>query len=260
MAHVARLRVFPIKSLDGHAVESASLVGPGALEGDREYAMCDPDGEPVTGKRDASVHRIRIAYEPHRDAVTVQHPDEELSTETFSLDAERGALNAWLSTALDRPVSLIKERQGGVPDHTDAPGPTLVSTATLRRVADWTDLSVHSVRRRFRANVEIGGVPPFWEDRLYGPEGATSRFLIGETTFAVAGPCRRCVVPTRDPDSGEPTPEFRETFVGHRRASRPAWTTRDALAEHFRLAVTTTVPEQSSPHLAVGDPVRLVGE
>lgn len=257
MAHVAGLRIFPIKSLDGHAVESAALVGPGGLEGDRKYAMCDPDGEPVTGKRDAGVHRIRAAYEPRRDSVTVQHPDDELTAETYSLDAERGSLNAWLSTALDRPVSLIKDRHGGIPDHSDAPGPTLVSTATLRRVADWIGISVHSVRRRFRANVEIGGVPPFWEDRLYAPAGASNRIAIGGTTLAVSGPCRRCVVPTRDPDSGEPTPGFRETFVGHRRASRPAWSTRDALGEHFRLAVTTTVPEQATPHLAVGDTVRL---
>jgi uncharacterized protein YcbX len=260
MAHVARLRVFPIKSLDGHDVDAARLVGSGGLDSDRAYAICDPAGDPVTGKRDAGVHRIRATFQPRRDSVTVELPADDAPAETLSLDADRGALNAWLSGALDRPVSLIKDRDGGFPDHTDAPGPTIVSTATLRRVAEWTGLSVHSIRRRFRANVEVAGVRPFWEDRLYGPEGTSSRLAIGDTTLAVTGPCRRCVVPTRDPDTGDPTPGFRETFVGHRRASRPAWASPEDLEEHFRLAVTTTVPEQRRPRVAVGDPVQPVSE
>lgn len=250
-----------MKSLDGTAVDAARLVGPGALEGDRSYAVCDPDGEPVTGKRDAAVHRIRASHDLARGELTVHEQGAPEAAETFSLDAERGALNAWLSAALDRdrPVSLVRDLDGGHPDDTTAHGPTLVSTGTLRRVAAWTDRPVHEVRRRFRANVEVGGVPPFWEDGLYGPGETPGRLVVGDTELTVAGPCRRCVVPTRDPDTGRETPGFRETFIGRRRASWPAWAPRDRLGTGFRLAVNTAVPDQPAPRLAVGDPVAVPG-
>lgn len=255
MPHVTRLRVFPIKSLDGREVSSAPLVGPGSLRGDREYAITDDDGEPVTGKRDARIHRIRATYTPERGAVTVEAPSDSVGPETYSLDGQRGALNAWFSEALDRPVSLVRNTGGGFPDDTAAHGPTLISTGTVRRVADWMDLSVHSVRRRFRANVEIGGVPPFWEDGLYAGNDGGATLDIGGTTLAVAGPSRRCVVPTRDPDTGEPMPDFRERFVARRRVSRPSWANTERLGEHFKLALNTSVPKQHSPAISVGDQV-----
>lgn len=258
MAHVSRLRVFPVKSLDGRDISAAPLVGPGSLRGDREYAITDADGEPVTGKRDASVHRIRTTYTPSRGEITVEETGSTGRPESFSLDGQRGALNAWLSDVLDRPVSLVGNTSGGFPDDTAAHGPTLISRGTLRRVAEWMGLSVHSVRRRFRANVEIDGVPPFWEDGLYGADEAGATLDIGGTTLTVAGPSRRCVVPTRDPDTGDPMPDFRERFVAHRRVSRPSWADKERLAEHFRLALNSAVPEQSSPSIAVGDPVSVV--
>lgn len=260
MPHVERLRVFPIKSLDGHDITSASLVGPGSLKGDREYAIMDPEEVPVTGKRDAGVHSVQTSYDTRHDSVTVQEHGEPASEEMFSLDAERGDLNAWLSDALDRPVSLVRNRGGGFPDRTEAHGPTIVSMATLRRVADWMELPVDSVRRRFRANVEIGGVPPFWEDGWYGSGESVGRIEIGETTLEVRGPCTRCIVPARDPDTGEEMPGFRERFVGKRRASRPAWVPCDRLEGHYCLAVSTAVPDQSEPRLTVGDPVKRLDE
>lgn len=255
MPHVTRLRVFPIKSLDGRDIQAAPLVGQGSLRGDREYAITDQDGEPVTGKRDARVHRIRTTFAPTRAEVTVEDLGESSVPETFSLDGERGALNAWFTNALDRPVSLVRNTGGGFPDDTKAHGPTLISTGTIRRVAQWMDLPAHSVRRRFRANVEIAGVPPFWEDGLYGAGDAGATLTVGETTLTVAGPSRRCVVPTRDPDTGEPMPDFRERFVAHRRVSRPSWANEERLGEHFRLALNTAVPDQQSPSLSVGDSV-----
>lgn len=260
MPHVERLLVFPIKSLDGRDVSSASLLGPGSLEGDREYAIMDPEGTPVTGKRDAGVHRIHANYDPRHDSVTVQEHGEPASEETFSLDAERGSFNAWLSEALDRPVSLVRNRGGGFPDRTEAHGPTIVSTATLRRVGEWMDLPLESVRRRFRTNVEISGVPPFWEDGWYGSGDSVRRIDVGGTILEVGGPCTRCIVPARDPDTGEEMSGFRATFVGQRRASRPSWVERDRLDGHFCLAVSTAVPEQTDPRLSVGDPVTVLDE
>ncbi|MFB6111223.1 MAG: MOSC domain-containing protein [Halobacteriaceae archaeon] len=250
MAHLARLRIFPIKSLDGHDIEETPLVGPGSLQGDRAYAITDDDGEAVTGKRTSAVHGLSAEYNLDQDAVTLRRVGDPTTERTFSLDGQRGSLNVWLSEYFGEPVSLIRDSAGGFPDDTEAHGPTLVSRATLRRVASWFDLGVDDVRRRFRANVEIGGVEPFWEDRLYG-EG-TTRLEVGETILTIDGPSRRCIVPARDPDSGRETPQFKARFVGHRRASRPSWVTPRQLGGHFRLAVNTVVPEQAAHSLRVG--------
>jgi uncharacterized protein len=52
--------------------------------------------------------------------------------------------------------------------------------------------------RRFRANLVISGARPWAED--------TWRVIrIGAVTFRVAKPCARCVVTTRDPDTGAQT-------------------------------------------------------
>jgi uncharacterized protein YcbX len=47
--------------------------------------------------------------------------------------------------------------------------PSVISTATIETVASWFDgLTVEGTRRRLRANVEVSGVPAFWEDRFVG--------------------------------------------------------------------------------------------
>lgn len=47
-------------------------------------------------------------------------------------------------------------------------GPTLISTAMIREVASWFDgIDSRGLRLRLRANLEIEGVPAFWEERLF---------------------------------------------------------------------------------------------
>ena len=144
----------------------------------------------------------------------------------------------------------------GQHDDRERHGPTVVSTATLREVAAWFDFDVESARRRFRANLEIGGVPPFWEDRLFTDSGEVVRFTVGDAVIDGVHPCQRCVVPSRDPDTGAETPDFRETFVRQREATMPPWTDCDRFDHPFRLMVNTRVPTESDGRtVRVGDPV-----
>ena len=46
---VTRLRVYPVKSFAGVDVDSAAVL-PWGLEGDRRWAVVDPDGEPITAR------------------------------------------------------------------------------------------------------------------------------------------------------------------------------------------------------------------
>lgn len=154
----------------------------------------------------------------------------------------------------------VRRNAVGQHDDRERHGPTVISTATLREVAAWFDISTDSARRRFRANLEVGGVPPFWEDNLFTDTGSVVAFRIGEAVIDGVHPCQRCVVPGRDPDTGTETPNFRETFVQRRRETAPSWTDCDRFDHPFRLMVNTRVPTDSvGERVAVGDSVEILG-
>ncbi|MDS0294876.1 MOSC domain-containing protein [Halogeometricum luteum] len=265
-AVVRRLTTFPVKSLDGCDRDSVGVVRNGGLGGDREFALFDSAGEYVNGKRERSIHRVRTEFDPETRTLAVILPDRE--TERFDIDDDAGRerLTDLLSEHVGYEVSLRRNRDGGFPDDAEASGPTVISTATLREVASWFDgISTEEMRRRLRANVELGAseadaaeLPPFWEDRLFDRRGRVVDFRIGDVEFAGVNPCQRCVVPSRDPDTGAEYDGFRETFVRRRRETMPAWSESDWFDHHFRLMVNTRVAEFSwGETLAVGDEVRL---
>jgi hypothetical protein len=148
-----------------------------------------------------------------------------------------------------------RDENGGFPDDGNAPGPTVVSTATLAAVASWfPGLDVDSVRRRLRANVEIDGVPAFWEDALFGAAGDAVPFQLGAVELAGTNPCQRCIVPSRDPESGEPLPAFAKHVAERRAETLPPWAERTRFDHFYRLAVNTrAAPNQAGRAIRVGD-------
>lgn len=289
-AVVRRLTTFPVKSLDGCDRESVRVVSNGGLDGDREFALFDSAGDFVNAKRERSIHRLRADFDPETRTLRVvvpasgrvQEKDETrpatkvtagtnaaASAETFDVDdgADRARLTDLFSEYFGYEVSLRRNREGGFPDDAEASGPTVVSTATLREAASWFEgIDVDGMRRRLRANVELGAsegaeadddrLPPFWEDRLFDRRGRVVDFSIGDVRFAGVNPCQRCVVPSRNPDTGAAYDGFRETFVRRRRETMPAWGESDWFDHDFRLMVNTRVDESSwGETLAVGDEV-----
>lgn len=269
-----RIAVHPVKSLDPETRETATIGDRGGLTGDREYAIVDAppdadhdpesasvsgDGDYLNGKRTAAVHRLRSSFDPDGPALALRVQGEDESRE-FDLD-DRSGLNDWLSDYFGQRVSVRRESAGGYPDDRNASGPTVVSTATLREVASWLpDVDLAGARRRFRASLEIGGVPPFWEDRLYADRGEVVAFEIGDVRFEGVNPCARCVVPTRDPDTGEETEGFRETFLEKREETLPEWVDSDRFDHYYRLMVNTRVPRSEwGEEISVGDEVRTLG-
>lgn len=250
-----RITTFPVKSLDGQSVETVEIVDNGGLAGDREFALFDAEGRYVNGKRNRESHQIRSDIEG--DEITLSTPDGE--QETFSLDTDHDEMSAWFSDFFGEPVDLRRNTAGGFPDDTTASGPTLISTATVRELASWFDgIDEAGMRRRLRANLEIDGVPAFWEDRLFANRDSHVRFDVGGVGFEGVNPCQRCVVPSRDPDTGAEYPDFRETFVEKRRETMPDWSGGDWFDHHFRVMVNTVVPTAEwGQSLSVGDEVQV---
>jgi len=279
MPTLDRITLYPVKSLDGIDVESARVLPGGGLEHDRRWRLVDMEGRVVNAKRTARFHRIRAEYDLAEKLITLSFWSDAptAAAHTFPLVPGPEGPCEWLSEALDVRVLLEERYDGGFPDDRDAPGPTLVSTASLAEVGRWFGFDLAESRRRFRANLEIGGCDAFWEDTLASPGPAVPppslfdlppdlpadpyanlppaeprEFSIGAARFRATNVCRRCVVPSRDSRSAEPTAHFREAFEARRRQTR-----RDAnfgdWGTLYRLAINTVV---QSGRVEVGNNLR----
>jgi uncharacterized protein YcbX len=252
---LGNIQVFPIKSLDGVFVEQAQITAGGILENDRSYAIFDQDGKVVNGKRTARVHALRCAFDAGIKELRLWQNGESASTQ-FQLDAPR-PIEKWLGDFFGFAVTLCREPQKGFPDDREAFGPTITSTASLREIQNWfPELSLESLRRRFRTNLELTGDAPFCEDRLFGGPGELKPFQIGAVNFFGHNPCQRCVVPTRDPDSGVTVTDFQKNFMARRKQFLPAWANAQRFNHFYRFAVNTSIPSgEAGKALRVGDAV-----
>ncbi|HEY9761563.1 MAG TPA: MOSC N-terminal beta barrel domain-containing protein [Trichocoleus sp.] len=257
--YLARIDLYPIKSLDGVSVTQAAVLPSGALKCDRTYALFDNHGAVINAKRTAKINGVRSHFSDDLASITLWVEGSK-DKATFHLDNPCPDLEAWFSDYFQQPVSVQENLDLGFPDDTASPGPTVISTATLEAVASWyPDLSLDEVRRRFRANLEIDGVPPFWEDHLFGAEDETVAFQVGEMTFLGVNPCQRCIVPTRNSITGEGTSQFQKTFNQQRLATLPEWVDRSRFNHFYRLSVNTRLaPSQSNSVLSVGDGVQIL--
>ena len=269
---LARIQLHPIKSLDPVEVPEARIGPNGGLEFDRAWALYTVDGRWVNAKRTAAIHRIRAAYSPDLKSVTLSAPGDSrkmfTATLAFPEDTERAA--EWFSAYFEQQI-IVRYAREGFPDDGLAPGPTIISTASLKAVCKWfPELSLEEARLRFRATLEIDAdpdqvgvahekMPAFWEDRLFGEdERNVVRFRIGDVAFEGSNPCARCAVPSRDSRTGEIIPNFTRRFSENRRATFPPWSAEVRFDHYYRLAVNTRVPStESGKLLRLGDPVSL---
>lgn len=265
---LARIQLHPIKSLDPIEVPEARIGPNGGLECDRAWALYTVDGRWVNAKRTAAIHRIRAAYPPGLKSVTLSAPGDSrkmfTATLAFPEDSERAA--EWFSAYFEQQI-IVRYAREGFPDDGLAPGPTIISTASLQAVCKWfPELSLEEARLRFRATLEIDAdrsavtpseVPAFWEDRLFGEnERNVVRFRIGDVAFEGSNPCARCAVPSRDPRTGEIILDFTRRFSERRRVTLPSWSHEMRFDHYYRLAVNTRVPStESGKLLRLGDPV-----
>jgi len=139
--YLSRIIICPVKSLAGISLSTARILASGAIQHDRAFALIDEQGKFVNGKRAPKVHHLRSHFDLAERVITlrVQGTEDEHS---FRLDAEREALNAWLSTYFGRAVTVVEDAAAGFPDDTESSGPTVISTATLQAALSETERSL----------------------------------------------------------------------------------------------------------------------
>jgi len=281
MPTLDRITLYPVKSLDGVEVGSARVLLSGALEHDRRWRLVDLDGRVVNAKRSPRCHAIRaefglaerlvsLSIDPAAIAANAIPGIERLAglrPASFHLVPGPEGPCGWLSEALAETVLLEERLDGGFPDDRDAPGPTLISTASLAEVARWFGFDLAESRRRFRANLEIGGCDAFWEDTLASPArpvlapaladlpgdvpadpyatlppSEPREFSIGEARFKATNVCKRCIVPSRDSTTGAVTAHFRDAFEARRGRGLPPDVDASGWGHFYRLAINTACP------------------
>ncbi len=277
------ITIYPVKSLDGVDVTEARVLPSGALENDRRWQLTDIDGRVLNAKRSPLFHAIRAEFDLAARLITLSIdplaiqaraiPGIErlasLASDTFPLVPGPDGPCGWLAEVLcagEAPSSgvlLLERPDGGFPDDREAPGPTLVSTASLEEVARWFGFDLVECRRRFRINLEVGGCDAFWEDTLASPARPDvpslfdlppglpadpyadlpplepREFTIGAARFRATNVCRRCVVPSRDSRTGAITTAFRDTFDVRRARGMRGDVDAAAWGTPYRLGVNT---------------------
>jgi uncharacterized protein YcbX len=306
MPTLDRITIYPVKSLDGVDVTAARVLPGGALEHDRRWQLVDMEGRVVNakwtplchairaefdlapvgqggGRPEPGANRIHLAIDPaavRASAIPGVARLASLAADSFPLVPGPDGPCGWLGEALGVGVLLLERPDGGFPDDRDAPGPTLVSTASLAEVARWFSFDLDEARRRFRANLEVGGCDAFWEDALASPARPDLQpslldlapdepadpyadlpppepreFTVGDVRFRAANVCRRCVVPSRDSRTGAVTELFREVFEARRARGLPAAVDAGEWGTLYRLAVNVRPGGAGGP-VAVGAAVR----
>jgi uncharacterized protein YcbX len=243
--YLSKITLYPIKSLDPVEVSEARIGPNGGLALDRVWTLYGSDGQWIRGKRTPAFHLLRARFAPGFRSVELIPPAarKELRPAQFSFPGDTTEAGRWFSRYLGAAVT-VRYAEQGFPDDDLAPGPTIVSTASLEAVCSWfPEISLEQARQRFRANLEISDVPAFWEDQLFSAEESRSvRFRVGEVEFEGSNPCVRCVVPPRNPSTGEPILDFQKRFGQMRRAHLPAWSPAARFDHFYRLAVNTRIP------------------
>ena len=223
MASVVEVWRYPVKSMAGERLDSCDVAETGLI-GDRRYALVDGSpnraGKPLTIREDDQLMTYRARLLGH--GVEVVTPGGEV----VRMD---GDLVSRLAAATSRPLTL-RELEGANFD--DSPV-LVVNLATI--AAFGVEARMQVDRRRFRANLYVGGLAP--EDEL---TWIGRRLAVGDAELEVVSRCERCVVITKDPDTTATTPELlrlltqtHETRMGvYCRVTRPG---RVAAGDHVHL-------------------------
>jgi uncharacterized protein len=272
---LANIRLHPIKALDPVSVNEARIGPNGGLELDRVWALYSADGRWVNAKRAAAMHLIRASYDPDITSVTLTVPGDrrKIPAMSFAFPGDAESAAEWFSMYFEQAIQVGYTREG-FPDDGLAPGPTIVSTASLEAVCEWfPGMTLEEARRRFRTTLEIEAagsagardengyasasekLPPFWEDQLFADsETSVVRFHIGDVAFEGSNPCARCPVPARESQTGITNEGFQKCFIDLRRAQLPPWAPGGRFDHFYRLATNTRVPStECGKLLRVGD-------
>ena len=206
---VLRLSVTPVRSLALQHPESVQLTEHGVVE-DRRYLLTTPDGRLFDAIKHGPLLRIAAEVETDPERLTLRFPGgERVSSEVRLGGTEmievygrrftvRPVIGPWAAAVSDyagRPVRLVRSER--LPEEHDRAPTSLVSAASVARLAEQLDGDQGLDARRFRMLIEINGAAAHEEDEWVG-----QLVRVGAATIRITKRVARCAITTLDPDTG----------------------------------------------------------
>jgi uncharacterized protein len=269
MLTVSELYIYPIKSLGGIALNTATLTDRG-FEHDRRWMLVDANDRFLSQREVNTMALLKVQLT--ENGLLVQNssrPGAELlipfapqTSETLTVTVWSNhcrairvsdAADAWFTQQLGLPCKLVY-----MPDSTrrlvdgryahdkeitsfsDAFPLLLISQASLDDLN--SRLEVPVPMNRFRPNIVFKGGTAFLEDSM-------KEFEINGITFFGAKPCARCVVTTIDQQTAAKAKEPLKTLSSYRTKNNKIYFGQNLLYQgsgHISIGDTITIHEQKA--------------
>lgn len=210
MPTVSRLSTTPVKGSALHHPEEVRLEHHG-VPGNREFFLVDPTGRLFGCTRHGPLVQVRSEYEEEPERLALHFPDGTVVEDAVALGDEKLRVDFWgrpvdaqvvlgpfgeaYSEYIGKPVRLV--RAAGRGGAFDVHVVTLLSEASVAELGRQAEANGDVDGRRFRMLLTLDGCQPHEEDTWAG-----RRLRIGSAVIRIGGPVPRCVVTTRDPDTG----------------------------------------------------------
>jgi uncharacterized protein YcbX len=228
-AHVTRISVAPVKSLGLVHPDEVQLETHGVV-GNRRFWLVDADGRLFNNKRNGPIVRIAPEWDEASRTLALTFPDGSRIEGVVELgervDAEmyrhphpsRRVLGPWQDAISDyagRPLTLLWAEEHAVDRGYRGGTVSVVSHASLERLAGEGGADTPLDGRRFRMLFEIDGVGAHEEDDWLG-----TQVRVGGAVLLLNGDIGRCVVTSHDPDTGVTDFDTLGTLASYRREGK----------------------------------------
>jgi uncharacterized protein YcbX len=207
---VVRINLTPVKGTALTHPDRIELTETG-LRGNRRFFLVDERGELFSAPDLGPLVRIRAESDPAGERLRLVFPGGEIVEGPASEVGDRltvdfygrpvaaavveGGFSDAFSAYAERPLRLLRaEREG---DGSDVHHLSLVSRASVAALGVGAGHQGELDARRFRMDLEIDGCGAYEEDTWGG-----RRVHVGEAVVRLLGKIPRCVLTTKDPDTG----------------------------------------------------------
>jgi len=223
---VVRICIAPVKSLHVVNPDEVDLTHAGVV-GDRRFWLVDADRRLANGKRHPELMRVHPEWDEESRSLALTFPDgtlvegevelgEPFAAELYETPHPsrlvRGPWQEALSDFAGESLTLLWSESGAQDRGNDRGGwASLISRGSLEALGAAAGAAAPD-GRHFRMLFEIDGVAPHEEDTWLG-----HRVTIGDAVIAPLGEVGRCVVTTRNPDTGVFDFDTLNVLAGYRR-------------------------------------------
>lgn len=212
-ARVAWLAIAPVKALALVHLDEVELT-PDGIPQNRRFFLVDERGRLFNAKELGALATIRADADAKAERLRLDFPDGDVVEGAVELGEETttsfygrpvagrvvlGGFSEALTEFAGKPLRVVRAERPGAGVDRGRGAVSLLSRASLERLAEAAGTDAPIDERRFRMTIGIEGVAAHEEDGWIG-----RRVRVGDAVVVARGNVGRCVVTTQNPETGVP--------------------------------------------------------